>query len=578
MTIYDELKRYANDCIHDALVCGVKHKWAAARFLRDCKRAEEDPACFFHWDEKQAQEIVLWFSYLYHSKGILAGKPIELTTWQRFRLCQLYGWRRNDTGAKRFTKMFCEVGRKNAKSQEEGAIALKEISVEAVRRGEVVEAYTAGVKRDQSKIVPNEAALMLRGSPLEPKFKITNTKITHIKSGSYIQALSRDDGKNGDGSNPGLLVLDEYHLHSDTGFYDLGLGSNTKESLMVIITTAGMDLTKPCYTQEYKYCSDILNPAVDVDNDEYLIDINELDPDDYKDPIHIPERSWIKANPIRATYKEGMDKLRKEYEIACQIPEKMTSWLTKMGDVWVQAKSNGYMDMGKWKACEVQALPIDTHKKTVIIGLDLSKKTDLTSVAFCVPFIDTDGLPSYCIEHHSFIPTREKLTEHVAVDHFDYITAERLGLVTVTDTPIVDQQAVLDYCINRCTKMEWSIECFAFDPAGGSKSMMDMSAAGYDVEEVYQSHKSLHEATNGLREAVYNKRIYYTADPLLNFAMANATIRVSNGLIKIDKDASHQRIDPVDALICAFKLAMYHDFESAGLFTEQIDDFLNEDW
>ena len=24
--------------------------------------------------------------------------------------------------------------------------------------------------------------------------------------------------------------------------------------------------------------------------------------------------------------------------------------------------------------------------------------------------------------------------------------------------------------------------------------------------------------------------------------------------------------------------AMYHDFESAGLFTEQIDDFLNEDW
>ena len=31
-------------------------------------------------------------------------------------------------------------------------------------------------------------------------------------------------------------------------------------------------------------------------------------------------------------------------------------------------------------------------------------------------------------------------------------------------------------------------------------------------------------------------------------------------MIKIDKDAAKKRIGPVDALLCAYKLAMYHDF------------------
>ena len=49
---------------------------------------------------------------------------------------------------------------------------------------------------------------MLNGSKLRPKFKITNSRIEHIKTGSYIKPLSKDDGRNGDGTNPAVLVLD----------------------------------------------------------------------------------------------------------------------------------------------------------------------------------------------------------------------------------------------------------------------------------------------------------------------------------------------------------------------------------
>lgn len=588
MTIREELIDYAEKCISGEEVSGKKHKWACQRFLRDCQKEETSNALAeewpYYWDEVEAEKIVEWFSMLRHSKGDLARQPIVLTVWQKFNLCQLYGWREKATGYKRFKQSFTEVGRKNAKSQMQAGVALYEISVMATRNQENYEYYTAGTKRDQSKIILNEAKLMLNGSPLKPLFKITRDSVVHRKTGSFIKALSKEDGQNGDGTNPAGLILDEYHQHRTTEFYDLGLGSNTKEPLLMIITTAGMDLTYPCYVQEYQYCSKILDPNVDVENDEYQVDICEVDPEDYKDDLSRLENEelWKKANPIRMSYENGVKKIRQAWKIAKEIPEKMTAFLTKMLNIWVQAKENGYMDMAKWKACQVDVIPIDTHGIDVYVGFDMSAKIDLTSVAFMIPYqsgeYDQTGkeIVKYILFVHSFIPNREKLAERKAKDKVDYDAWERMGFLTVTDTPIVDQNVVMKYVLDTCQENDWNIECLCFDPANASKLMMDLSNEGYVVEEVFQSHKHLNEATQGFREQVYCGNIIYTYNPVLNFAMSNAVIRVSQGLIKIDKDATIKRIDPVDATLCAFKLAMYHDFDEISL-EEEIDKFLESD-
>ena len=580
--ILDEIKEYAESCISGKIVSGKKHKWACIRFLKDVRK-EESEEFPYHWDEKEAQKIVDWFAMLYHSKGVLAGQPIHLTDWQKFRLCQLYGWR-DKRGMKRFKKSFTEVARKNGKSQEQAGIALYEISVSATKNEEIYEYYTAGVKRDQSKIVFNEANLMLRGSPLRGKFKITRDQITHIKTGSFIKPLSKEDGKSGDGTNPAGLILDEYHQHKTTEFYDLGLGANTKEPLLMIITTAGMDLTYPCYVTEYTYCSKVLDPDVDVENDTYLIDICELDPEDYENLENLENREcWKKANPIRMSYPEGREKIDGEYRIAKEIPEHMTAFLTKCMNVWVQAKENGYMNMQKWKKCQVEEIPINTRGMDVYVGFDMSAKIDLTSVAFIIPFQsgekDQTGkeIIKYILYSHSFVPNREKLAERKAKDKVDYDAWERQGFLTVTNTPIVDQNAVMRYVIETCEKNEWCIKTLCFDPANASKIMMDLSDEGYEVEEVFQSQRSLNEATQGFREAVYSGNILYTYNHVLNYAMSNAVIRQNQGLIKIDKDATTKRIDPVDATLCAFKLAMYHQFDTAWL-VKAVDEFLESDW
>lgn len=351
----------------------------------------------------------------------------------------------------------------------------------------------------------------------------------------------------------------------------------------MIITTAGMDLTYPCYVTEYTYCSKILDPDSDVENEEYLVDICELDPEDYEDISRLDDESlWEKANPIRMTYEEGKEKIRGEYKIAKEIPEHMTAFLTKCLNVWVQAKENGYMDMAKWKACEVEEILIDTRGMRVYVGFDMSAKTDLTSIAFIIPYksgeFDAEGkeIVKYIVYSHSFIPNREKLMERKAKDKVDYDAWERMGFLTVTNTPIVDQSAVMKYVLETCEKNEWKIECLCFDPANAAKLMMDLSDEGYTVEEVFQSHKSLNESTQGFREQVYCRNILYTYNPLLNYSMSNAVIRQNQGLIKIDKDATTKRIDPVDAILCAFKLAMYHTFGSD--FLDSIDAFLESEW
>lgn len=576
MTIKEELRQYSRDCQEDRIPSGRKHKQACLRFLKDLDRIGDDGFPYI-WDEEKAVKIVKWFSYLHHSKGELAGQSIVLTTWQRFFLCQLYGWRHKDTGYKRFKKSFVEVARKNAKSQMEAGVALNEISEQATRNGEVYEYYTAGVKRQQSKIIFNECRLMLRGSPLRLKFKITRDIIEHKKTGSFILPLSKEDGRSGDGTNPAGLILDEYHQHPTTDFYDLGLGASTKEPLLMIITTAGKDLTCPCYTEEYSYCSKILDPDIDVENDGYFVDICEADDTDDPDDL----RTLQKANPIRAYFNAGVVKLREEWEIAKEIPEKLITYKTKCLNIWMQARDNGYMDMAKWKACETAGYPIDLSGRPVYVGFDMSAKIDLTSVAFMIPFqsdsADGYGRPvvKYIVITHSFIPTQEKLREHLRKDKVPYDAWERMGHLEVTDTPIVDQGRVMEYVLQTCETNGWKIQCLCFDPANASKLMMDLSDEGHDVEEVFQSHKSLNESTQGFREQVYCGNVLYLANPLLNYAMSNAVIRQNNGLIKIDKDATTKRIDPVDATLCAFKLALYHDFSAEG-YEDYLNRFLEE--
>lgn len=56
MTILQELKQYAHDCINDVITSGKKHKWACQRFLEDIDKSNlnilKNPFEFY-WNEEE---------------------------------------------------------------------------------------------------------------------------------------------------------------------------------------------------------------------------------------------------------------------------------------------------------------------------------------------------------------------------------------------------------------------------------------------------------------------------------------------------------------------------------------------
>ncbi|MGA4816084.1 terminase TerL endonuclease subunit [Pseudomonas aeruginosa] len=93
--------------------------------------------------------------------------------------------------------------------------------------------------------------------------------------------------------------------------------------------------------------------------------------DDIKD-----ESNWIKANPIVATYEEGLEGIRSDLKVALDRPEKMRAFNKNM-NIWVDKRTriHGYIKMAKMRVDTV-----DFSGATLWIGGDLSMTTDLTSV------------------------------------------------------------------------------------------------------------------------------------------------------------------------------------------------------
>jgi phage terminase large subunit-like protein len=244
----------------------------------------------------------------------------------------------------------------------------------------------------------NEIKAQVNGSTfLKDKFKIANGRMTHLKSEGFIRALSKEDGQNGDGLNVQCGIIDEYHAHKTSEIYDvLVSGSGARpQPLMMIITTAGFELNNPCYTVEYKYVSNILDPNNPIENDEYFVMVNELDKDDdIKD-----ESVWEKANPILCSYEEGEAFLRGELKAALDVPEKMRNFLTKNMNIWVNQRENGYMNMEKWALCG-ETFDFEMFSGCeCVIGSGLISKNRLNLIGFIFKSDD-----NYYVLSHSFMP------------------------------------------------------------------------------------------------------------------------------------------------------------------------------
>ncbi|MBP0725544.1 terminase large subunit [Bacillus sp. RG28] len=555
------LIEYCHDVLNGDVIACEKHKWSCLRFLNDIERegTEDFPYIF---DEEKALRFLNWMALFKHTKGKLAGKRIEPEAIQIFIFSNIYGWIHKEKNLRRFKKSYWQVGRKNAKSQSLSCVG----SYESSGIGEPMsEVYIGATKTEQAKIVWNETKAQINGSKfLKDKFKIANGRITHYKSEGFIRALSKEDGQNGDGLNVQCGIIDEYHAHKTSEIYDVLIsGSGARpQPLMMIITTAGFELNNPCYSVEYKYVSNILNPNNPIENDEYFIMVNELDKDDdIKD-----ESVWEKANPILCSYEEGLAFLRGELKAALDVPEKMRNFLTKNMNIWVNQRENGYMNMEKWNLCADEFDFERFNGCECVVGVDLSAKIDLTSISFIFKSND-----EYHVLSHSFMP-EDTLEYKMKTDKVPYDLWVKQGWITTTPGAVVDYTFIKSYLENIKVKYNINITEVCADPWNATQFMQDLESEGYTVVEIRQGIQTLGSPTKDFREKVYLQRVKHNNNPVLTWAIGNAVTRQDpNENIMLDKSKASDRIDPIASILNAHVRAMLNIntksiYEDSSLF------------
>jgi phage terminase large subunit-like protein len=539
--------QYALDVVEGRRVAGQSERLACARHLADLALSESDG---YPWvfDESKADKIFTWFSYCKHVEGPQAGKPIELEPFQEFDLGCIFGWVSRETGLRRFEKAYIQEARKNGKSTVMSGLALYLMCGDGEESPNV---YCAAVDREQARIVYKSAMAMARKSPdISKRMKIRDYMISHVSRGGELKALSRDT-HNKDGLNPSGAIIDEYHAHTTSEIYDLiwSAWGQRAQALMAIITTAGFETVEnPCF-KEYEYGKSILKGV--IQNDRYFVVIRELD---LKDDEHDP-KTWIKANPLRASTPAGLAKIKEQHDEAfgSKDPAKIRNFRVKNLNVWVNETEDSYMGelMGKWAELEVsrEAFLGMTKGLKCIVGGDLSKKIDLTADAFLFA-LDDDRI---AICAHGFMP-ENSVVMHEKTDKIPYRSWREDGWLTMTEGDVTDYEAVKTHIHDAELNYGWQVHEFCYDPYAATHLANDLQKDGYTIIEVRQGVRTLSEPTKLFREMVSQGRVVHDGSPLLTWCLGNAIIEQdSNENIKLTKKnaSDTKRIDLASAVMDA---------------------------
>lgn len=570
----DRVTKFAYSVVDGTLErrAGKLERLACQRHIRDLERqgTEEFP---YIWNEVKANNIIEFAETLTLAEGE-EPLPLELYGFQDFMFGSWNGWVHKDTGYRRFRTSYIQVARQNGKSLGNAVPSLYYGNFDGYNYPQL---YATATKEAQARIVLKECIKFINADE-ELSGTKTSKGLFTIKdyksevecnlTNGIIKALGRDT-KSIDGFRPYFASVDEYHLHKDSQMYKL-LSDGTKklkQCLVSVITTAGFNINGPC-KELYDYCVNVLEDV--VDDETQFIYIAQMD----KDDDIWDERNWEKANPLWTT--ETLSSLRADAIKAKQMQgEELRNFMTKSLNIWVQFSDSQYMNLEHWKACATDKTLEDMRGKTCIVGLDLSSGGDLTSLALVFPYNSLD-VKKYFVHSHSFIP-KNRVAEHIKSDSAPYDMWIKQELLTVTETlggVKTDYKYIISYLTKIIKEYELDLQIICYDPHNASAFLSDVEELGVDSLLITQSARNLNDPTIDFRLEVEAGNVEYNENnKLLTWSVANTkTTSNSFGEMKIDKDLQQKRIDPVDAIIDAWKVAMSQD--TGVNFVQVTDDYL----
>jgi len=556
--------QYAEDVLNgDVVTSKYVHK-AVEHFHSDLSDEQLD----FYFDPDEAEKYITFFSrFLKHSKGTYAGQSFELLPWQQFVIANIYGWRSKETHYRRYRTAYIQVGRKNGKSTMLSGVSLAMLDFDGEEGSEV---YFCATKRDQARICFDEATRMVRSSPsLSKRIGVHRANMHVNKTNSKAEPLSSD--KNSlDGLNAHLAVVDEYHAHPTSAVYNVlksSMGSR-KQPLMFTITTAGFNVSGPCY-QLAKTCKEVLDGK--KRDDSLFSMIYELDEDDdWRD-----EETWIKANPslghsISYEYLRQQCVQAKNYGGAEEV-----NFKTKHCNLWVKSSETWVSDE-IWRENDLGVVEWD-GERPCYGGLDLASVSDFCSLVLVAP-TDDGGydtkrfywLPEEAIEKRLY---KDENTIYMELRHADEVTVTPGN---VTDYDYI-RKCISGYYVENgvvkfdenCLMKRYNLRSIAFDRYNSSQLIINLTHDGVEMSPMGQGYVSMSAPMKEVYRLILERKLNHEGDPVLRWMAGNLEVTYDPAMnCKPDKSRSQDKIDGITALICAVGEAM----------TETQDDAFPEDY
>ena len=480
-----------------------------------------------------------------HSKGKWAGQPFEHAPWQRFITSELFGWKWEGSGLRRFKMAYIEVPKKNGKSTYMAVLGIYMLHGDEENGCEV---YALATQRDQARICFDEARRMVRASEdLRQEIEVYAHNMHILRTNSLFEPLA-SDVDTVDGRNPHFQIVDELHRHKSRFLWDLIENtSGAREQPMVCsITTAGWDTTSVCYEQ-HKYALGILEGL--HQNDLHFAYVAMPDEgDDWHD-----ERTWRKVNP-NLGHSLDIGRMRQMYKKACSVPALQNAFRRYQLDEWTE-QADRWLSMDDWAACPTTFDYGGLEGQVCWGGIDLAMALDMS--AFVLLFEVDDW---WVVLPRFYVP-EDTVSKRVHQDKLPYDTWVEQGLLTATPGNVTDFNYIRSDILEATER--YQIKSLGYDPYKATHLALQLQDDGLPMVEVRQGPPSLSEPMQKLEAKVIAHELCHGANPILTWNAGNIVVRANvNGDIAPDKGKSQEKIDGMVALIIAINRKIATDIQT----------------
>lgn len=480
--------------------------------------------------------------YCRHSKGKWAGQPVKLELFQKAFIQALFGFVDKDTGIRKYKKGALFIGRKNGKSTMDSGLANFMLTKDGEGGAEV---YSVATKKDQAKVVWDEAKRMIKKSPaLNKRIRCLVGGIFYDETESFLKALASDSNSL-DGLNAHFVICDEVHAWKDKNLLDVMYDSmSAREQPMLLETSTMGTIRESVFDNEYEYFSEIIAGYEGKSNivDETVLPvIYELDsPNEWQD-----EKKWYKANPGLGTIKNIKD-LRDKVNRAKNNPTELVNLLCKDFNI----RQN---EQDKWITFEIanneETFDIkEVYDTYAIGGVDLSSTTDLT----CATLLIIKNNKKYVLQQY-FIPS-ERLEFKIKDDKIPYDKWEKRGLVTICDGAKVNYSDVTQWFLKMHNEYDISALWIGYDPWNTQYWVEEMKDYGFEMVEVRQGAKTMSNPMKQLEADLIEKNVNYNNNPVLKWCLCNTAVKrdENDNIRPVKGQKQRARIDGTVSLIIAY--------------------------